>query len=977
MNETSVNTVSSTDAAAANQSLFMSPPQSPSSSPAVFRSVLPHEPPIPEDEPMGYLLIQGAFTPKLQPLQEEISGGFDPNVDDAGVDTNDVGVDTKEFWISNKEVLATALLAKFRALSSSYDNPKYLKILDQAPPYTKVRLYFDSSRAAHRSMRRYRKLKLTPKQLFAAPSEMDEETTSSSFSTSFCALLEERANQRPLQITQITTRPLPTEFCPTWTRSNPPKFRRLVARPDDQDSRTLEQEYQTTRFLWMTNLPLFLNDPKNFDSACSSSGADDDDETDDSQPSMMTTAKIARAVRSFVTPYDLSGYGVEVFVPHDHHKKVNRGVGSHCCHVGFRSAEDAQAAYAGLQERQHRSCSGSTLFVDYATITRRSAVRAAMRDASGKDGEEDRKPTRPQCTSTTDHIQIPGLVLISDFVSEDEEAALVAVLTGPEAPWAPSQRTASHAGAVVRRAVQHYGYVFDYQTANVLRDKSQPGADCPPLPAVPVEVTASSSSSESNHAETLLNSFIGQCLDEGRGWEVFAGVIERTRQYDFRDEPNDCAAAETHCFPHLNQLTMNQYVPGEGIGSHVDTPSAFADGLISISLNSGIVMEFRKVDGNETDSDKVIKKLVYLPSRSLLLMSNDARYKWEHMIVSRRTDTHNGEVLPRKLRVSLTLRTALSDDGVTNMPLVQSAEFPPIWGDRSQLSSKASPLLATPTCERDHVHAVYDAIATQWHHTRGKRGVLWPGATQFLQRLSPGSIIADIGCGDGKYFPAIWEAGSYVIGADISEQLLQTAMLDGRSNDDDIPESRRVSEHRHHLRNRPAVSLADCMNVPLRTNSCDAAICIAVLHHLSTAVRRKRCIEELVRIVKPGGLVNVQAWALEQEDNSRRRFAANDVFVPFNAQPKYLQMNISKTTSHDEGSLIGRKETEGKSTAKDYSEAHNADYDERKGLVVFKRYCHLYRRGELDEIALEVPGVNLVESGFESGNYFIIFEVRK
>jgi alkylated DNA repair protein alkB family protein 8 len=371
-------------------------------------------------------------------------------------------------------------------------------------------------------------------------------------------------------------------------------------------------------------------------------------------------------------------------------------------------------------------------------------------------------------------------------------------------------------------------------------------------------------------------------------------------------------------------------------------------------------------------------------------MSKDARYEWEHMIVTRMTDTHNGVVLPRKVRVSLTLRTALAEDGTSYLPLVESHSYPPVWKALPPSSSESSlatttnttatastNALATPSCERDHVHKVYDAIATQWHHTRGKRGVLWPGATQFLQRLSPGSIVADVGCGDGKYFPAIWEAGSYVIGSDISEPLLRTAMHDS-SSDEVIPENCRVSDHRQHLRNHPAIIVADCMSVPLRSNSCDAAICIAVLHHLSTLARRKRCIEELVRIVQPGGMVNVQAWALEQEDGSRRKFASNDVFVPFNAQPKYLKWNgstINRTTSGSESGNAGIADI--KSTARMYSEALNAEYDEGKGLVVFQRYCHLYRLGELEEVVAGVPGATLVDSGFESGNYFVIFQVQK
>jgi SAM-dependent methyltransferase len=59
--------------------------------------------------------------------------------------------------------------------------------------------------------------------------------------------------------------------------------------------------------------------------------------------------------------------------------------------------------------------------------------------------------------------------------------------------------------------------------------------------------------------------------------------------------------------------------------------------------------------------------------------------------------------------------------------------------------------------------------------------VLWPGATQFLQQLPESSIGADVGCGNGKYFPAIWEAVSYVIGSGISLPLLQQAAYRGDS----------------------------------------------------------------------------------------------------------------------------------------------------------------------------------------------------
>ena len=42
---------------------------------------------------------------------------------------------------------------------------------------------------------------------------------------------------------------------------------------------------------------------------------------------------------------------------------------------------------------------------------------------------------------------------------------------------------------------------------------------------------------------------------------------------------------------------------------------------------------------------------------------------------------------------------------------------------------------------------------------------------------------------------------------------------------------------------------------------------------------------------------------------------------------------------------------------------------------MFRRYCHLYRRGELERLASAAGGSELVEAGYESGNYFVVLRV--
>lgn len=109
-------------------------------------------------------------------------------------------------------------------------------------------------------------------------------------------------------------------------------------------------------------------------------------------------------------------------------------------------------------------------------------------------------------------------------------------------------------------------------------------------------------------------------------------------------------------FVEPTQLTANKYLPGHGIPAHCDTHSAFESPLLSLSLGSSIVMDFR------TSTNNTERRLsVYLPRRSMLIMCDESRYGWTHAITPRKTDiipNANGSltVVHRDVRVSLTFR---------------------------------------------------------------------------------------------------------------------------------------------------------------------------------------------------------------------------------------------------------------------------------------------------------------------------------
>lgn len=146
----------------------------------------------------------------------------------------------------------------------------------------------------------------------------------------------------------------------------------------------------------------------------------------------------------------------------------------------------------------------------------------------------------------------------------------------------------------------------------------------------------------------------------------------------------------------------------------------------------------------------------------------------------------------------------------------------------------------TPEIEKKYVHRVYDAIAPHFSSTRFSK---WPKVAAFLSSLPLGSLVLDAGCGNGKYLG--YNPDCFFVGCDISEPLVKICADKGHE-----------------------VLVADAVNLPYRTGFGDAAISIAVLHHLSTENRRKKAIEELIRSVKKGGLVLITVWAVEQEDGS-------------------------------------------------------------------------------------------------------------
>lgn len=152
----------------------------------------------------------------------------------------------------------------------------------------------------------------------------------------------------------------------------------------------------------------------------------------------------------------------------------------------------------------------------------------------------------------------------------------------------------------LKRRVQHYGYKYDYKARGITQDLR--------IGAIP---------------------------------DRLAGLYEDLlAQGYFKQVPD--------------QVIINEYQPGQGISPHIDCVPCFGETIASLSLGSPCGMDFTHPHSGEKSS-------MLLEPRSLLVLSGDARYAWQHGIAASKSDRFDGQVVQRGRRLSLTFRTVILD----------------------------------------------------------------------------------------------------------------------------------------------------------------------------------------------------------------------------------------------------------------------------------------------------------------------------
>ena len=146
----------------------------------------------------------------------------------------------------------------------------------------------------------------------------------------------------------------------------------------------------------------------------------------------------------------------------------------------------------------------------------------------------------------------------------------------------------------------------------------------------------------------------------------------------------------------------------------------------------------------------------------------------------------------------------------------------------------------------------WDAIAESFDITRRKP---WIQCIKFIDKLTKNSIVADIGCGNGRHLIPCANRCKKVIGIDLSKELLK--IVKRKSTDLKLDNIELIH--------------SDAVHLPLKNNVFDAILYIASLHNIKGNNNRVNSLKELYRVLKKNGKALISVWSRWQ-DKFRKDF---------------------------------------------------------------------------------------------------------
>ena len=157
-------------------------------------------------------------------------------------------------------------------------------------------------------------------------------------------------------------------------------------------------------------------------------------------------------------------------------------------------------------------------------------------------------------------------------------------------------------------------------------------------------------------------------------------------------------------------------------------------------------------------------------------------------------------------------------------------------------------------------------MAPGWYNFR-HHSIFRPELEKLAERWQKGRLL-NVGCGHGPDFLPFKEHFE-LFGLDFSPEMIKMA--------------RRYS---HKFEFKVNLMIADAAALPFKDNTFDWAIAVATYHHLKGRDNQVRALQELRRVLKPGGEAFITVW---NHCQSRFWLKGKEVAVPWKAQGKIIQ----------------------------------------------------------------------------------------
>lgn len=197
----------------------------------------------------------------------------------------------------------------------------------------------------------------------------------------------------------------------------------------------------------------------------------------------------------------------------------------------------------------------------------------------------------------------------------------------------------------------------------------------------------------------------------------------------------------------------------------------------------------------------------------------------------------------------------------------------------------------------------YNNIADHFSQTRYRD---WSEFFDFERFVKTNASVLDVGCGNGRLLHFLNKYGVKYIGVDTSVELIKIAK---QLADQKISSS--ISSY--------SFIEASASKLPFADNSFDNVFAIASLYHIPSQQLRQRALNEISRVLKPGGVFIMTYWNMWEK--SRRPLVVKNILKKMTGKSKLDFFDSEKPWKNS------------------------------KGEVLAKRYCHAFTLREIEHLS--------------------------